>query len=96
MPTSKKRKTTPRAPQPVRPAGPATLETATLALTQAGLELVREAELRITAAARAGEGVDEALAVHHDLRTGVLGILSAWSRLSGNPDPVTGEPFGQD
>lgn len=95
MPTSKKRKTT-TAPPPSRPTGPATLETATLAITEAALQLVKESEVRIVHAARHEGDTEKALAVHHDLRTGTLGFLRAWSRLTGQADPVTGEPFGQD
>lgn len=93
MPTSKTR--TPRRPVPPRPARPVSpekaLETATLALTQASLEIVREAENRIALAARRGDRatVDEALAVHDLLRASSLGLLTAYSRLAGLPDPMT-------
>jgi hypothetical protein len=65
------------------------LEVASLALVQASFEVVREAELHITAAARAGDAaaVEEALAVHHELRSGALGFLVAYSRMAGLPDP---------
>ena len=94
MPTSKKRKTTPRAPQPVRPAGPATLTTATLAVTEAALQLVKESEAHIVLAAREGGDTEKALAVHHSLRSGTLGFLEAWCRLTGQPNPVSREAFG--
>lgn len=93
MPKSKTRRrpaalrTAPYGPQP-----PPTLTTATLALVQASLEIVREAELHVTAAARAGEGVEEALAVHHHLRSGALGLLVAYSQLAGLPDPRLSAP----
>jgi len=92
MPTSKKRKpTTRRDSQPLpRVTAANALEVATLALVQASFEIVREAELRITAAARSGEGVEEALAVHHELRSGSLGLLVAYSKLAGLPDPRDG------
>jgi hypothetical protein len=77
---------------PPGPQHPPTLTTATLALTQAALEVVREAELHITAAARAGDGVDQALDVHHHLRTGALGLLVAYSKLAGLPDPRDSAP----
>ncbi len=66
------------------------LEMATLAITEASLNLVREAEIRITLAVREGDPakVDEALALHLLLRTASLGFLSAYSRLSGLPDPM--------
>lgn len=80
-----------------RPAGDP-FPAAALALSQAGLQLVKEAELRIAKAAREGdrEALEAALAVHLDLRAGTLGLITAWSRLSGNPDPTTGEPFTAD
>lgn len=92
MPTSKKRKTTTRT-APARPAGPATLTTATLAVTEAALQLVKESEAHIIAAAREGGDTEKALAVHHSLRSGTLGFLEAWCRLTGQPNPVTGEAF---
>lgn len=66
------------------------LEMATLAITEASLNLVREAEIRITLAIRTGDQdkVNEALALHLLLRTSSLGFLSAYSRLSGLPDPM--------
>jgi len=87
MPKSKTRKTAPRPVQ--RPVGKPSLETATLAMVQASFEVVREAELHITAAARAGdeEALNEAFAVHHELRSGALGFLVAYSRMAGLPDP---------
>lgn len=89
MPKSKTRPS--RRHLPDRPAAPfpaeKVLETATLALTQASLEIVREAEARITLAARTGEGMEEALEVHLYLRTASLGLLTAYSRLAGLPDP---------
>jgi hypothetical protein len=89
MPKSKTR--TRPAPRPVRPAPPVTgekaLEVASLALVQASLEVVREAELHITLTVRAGEGVDQALEVHHYLRSASLGLLVAYSQLAGLPDP---------
>jgi len=71
---------------------PATLSTATLALTQAALEVVREAELVITLEARAGGDTDQALEVHHYLRTAALGLLVAHSKLTGLPDPREAAP----
>lgn len=90
MPTSKTRKKSPR-PRPAGPRPPVTaenaMEVATLALVQASFEIVREAELRITVAARSGEGVEEALRDHHNLRTASLGLLVAYSEMAGLPDP---------
>lgn len=88
MPKSKTR----TRPAAVRAAGPraqrpATLTTATLALTQAALQIVQEAELNIRHAARTGEPTDQALEVHHYLRTAALGMLVAYSKLEGLPDP---------
>lgn len=77
MPVSKKRK------KPSSPPPPATLQTATLALTQASLEIVREAELHM----RKGEDLTE---VHHYLRTAALGLMIAYSQLAGLPDPRDG------
>jgi hypothetical protein len=98
MPKSKTRNTRRRLPD--RPAAPfapeKVLETATLALTQASLEIVREAEAHITLAARTGEGVEEALEIHHLLRTGSLALLTAYSRLAGLPDPRESEVLTQD
>lgn len=96
MPKSKTRRPTTRRQLPDRPA-PAfppekALETATLALTQASLEMVREAELHITKAVRAGEGVEEALEVHLLLRSASLGLLTAYSKLAGLPDPIESRP----
>jgi hypothetical protein len=97
MPKSKTRRPAQRVDRPA-PRPPATLETATLALTQASMEIVREAELHITAAARSGEQdkVDEALRVHHMLRSASLGFLRAYSMLSGLPDPVEHHPHNLD
>lgn len=94
MPKSKTRKTAPR--QQDRPSTPVSgkkaLEVAALALTQAALQLVQESELHIRQAARDGdkEGLDEAFAVHHELRSGTLGFLVAYSRMAGLPDPREG------
>ena len=92
MPKSKTRKRP--APSPVRsprvqvpPTGYKALSTATLALTQASLEVVREAELHITHAARTGGDTDKALEVHHNLRSAALGLLVAYSLLEDLPDP---------
>jgi len=92
MPQSKKR-TRPaaaplRAQRPVTPTTPEkALTVASLALTQAALQIVQEAELHIARAARTGEGVEDALEVHHYLRTAALGMLCAYSKLEGLPDP---------
>lgn len=90
MPTSKVRKKRVHHSHTGEP-----FQAATLAISEAALQLVKEAELRITKAAREGDraALDAALAVHLDLRTGALGLITAWSRLTGNPDPTTGEPF---
>ena len=85
MPKSKTRKSTARPPAP--PRQPATLATALLALNQAALELVREAELHITRDVRAGVDPAKSLEVHHYLRTGALGLLIAYSELMDLPDP---------
>jgi len=96
MPKSKTRKRP--AVRQDRPAPPPTgkkaLEIASLALVQASFEVVREAELHITKAARDGdqEAVDQALQVHHELRTGALGLLVAYSALAGLPDPRLSVP----
>lgn len=81
MPVSKKRKKM----VPIAPPPPATLQTATLALTEASLEIVREAELHI----QKGEDLVE---VHHYLRTAALGLMIAYSQLAGLPDPRDGAP----
>lgn len=86
MPKSKVRKPAAARPGPAQ-RQPATLTTATLALYQASLEIVREAELEITRAARTDGDTDAALDVHHHLRTGALGFLIAYSKLTGLPDP---------
>lgn len=88
MPKSKvRRKPAAAPPQGSLQRQPATLSSATLALYQASLEIVREAELVITAEARAGGDTDKALDVHHHLRTGALGFLIAYSKMTGLPDP---------
>lgn len=97
MPKSKKR---PRATAAVRPArGPTlattpekALTTATLALLEASLQIVQEAELHITAAARAGRDPAHQLDVHHHLRTAALGLLVAYSKLEDLPDPRESAP----
>lgn len=86
MPTSKTRKKTDRPARPPVTAENA-MQVATLSLVQASLEIVREAELRVTFAVRAGEGVEEALRHHHNLRTASLGLLVAYSEMAGLPDP---------
>ena len=63
------------------------MSAALLALNQAALELVREAELHIQRDARAGEDPAKSLEVHHYLRTGTLGLLLAYSTLENLPDP---------
>lgn len=96
MPKSKTRKRPVQPSEsPRRPTGPATLSTATLALTQAALEVVREAELVVVRTARAGEDTTEALEVHHYLRTAALGLLISHSKLSGLPDPRESAPVPQ-
>lgn len=89
MPTSKTRKPTRRPDsRPIpRVTAENALEVATLSLLQASLEIVREAELHITKAVRAGSGVEKALEQHHDLRTASLGLLVAYSKMAGLPDP---------
>lgn len=87
-----KSKTRPRAPrQQARPTPTptpeASLRVATLALTEASLQIVREAELRIQLKVRAGEDPAAAIELHHYLRTASLGLLIAYSRLEGLPDP---------
>lgn len=92
MPKSKTRPS--RRHLPDRPAAPfapeKVLETATLALTQASLEIVKEAEAHITLAVRNGSGVEEAIENHHNLRVASLGLLVAYSRIAGLPDPREG------
>lgn len=93
MPKSKTRKRPVQRPAaPPRHHQPATLSTATLALTQAALEVVREAELTVQLNARAGTDTAEALEVHHYLRTAALGLLIAHSKLAGLPDPRDSAP----
>lgn len=89
MPKSKTRKPRTAPDRPARPPVTAenALEVATLALYQASCELVREAEVRITAAARAGDDTGPAIEVHHHLRTAALGILVSYSQMTGLPDP---------
>lgn len=91
MPTSKKRRPAAAPLRAQRTAAPATpeqaLTQATLALLQASLQLVQEAELHITRAARAGEDTAPALDVHHHLRTAALGLLVTYHKLTGLPDP---------
>lgn len=99
MPTSKKRKPTRTAVQdrprpPVKPED--ALQVATLALTEAGLQLVQESEVRIRREVRMGGNVEEALQVHHFLRSGVLGLLTAYSKLAGMPDPREGKGNYED
>lgn len=88
MPKSKTRPRAATAPRPARgrPLAP-TITTATLALLEASLQLVQEAELHITAAARAGRDPAPELDVHHHLRTAALGLLVAYSKLENLPDP---------
>lgn len=95
MPKSKTRKTAPAAPAKARQQGrPHDLPSATSALLLASLEIVREAELHITAAARAGdaEGLAKATEVHHYLRTSALGIMVAHATLNNLPDPRAAAP----
>lgn len=93
MPKSKTRvRPVQRSAAPPRPTGPATLSSATLALTQAAVMAVREAELEITNAARTGGDTAQALEVHHYLRTATLGLLVAHSKLAGLPDPRSSAP----
>jgi len=94
MPTSKTRKKTAPRDRPSAPpaTGKKALEVAALALTQAALQLVQESELHIRQAARDGDefALSEAFAVHHELRSGTLGFLVAYSRMAGLPDPREG------
>lgn len=89
MPKSKTRTTRRPADRPSAPpvSPEKALERATLALTQASLETVREAEEGILSAIRAGEDAGMAQEVHHLLRTASLALLIAYSRLAGLPDP---------
>lgn len=94
MPKSKTRK--PARPVADRPAAPMTperaLEMASLALTEASLQIVQQAEIEVTRAVRSGDeaAVTAALAVHHHLRTASLGMLVSYSLLAGLPDPREG------
>lgn len=93
MPKSKTRKRPSAAPAPrQRPVGPATLGTATLALTQASLAVVQEAEVNLRVEAQVGGDVAKAEEVHHYLRTAALGLLIAHSILEGLPDPRESAP----
>lgn len=94
MPKSKTRKKPPAAAPSKQPGRPHDITSATSALLLASLEIVREAELHITAAARAGdaEGLAKATEVHHYLRTAALGIMVAHSTLHNLPDPRDGAP----
>lgn len=88
MPKSKTRvRPVQRSAAPARHPQPATLSSATLALTQAALEVVREAELAILAEARTGGDTEQALDVHLHLRAAALGLMVAHSKLTGLPDP---------
>lgn len=97
MPKSKTRK--PSRPVQDKPAPLQSpekmLEMATLALTEASLNVVREAEIQVTLALRAGdqERLDEAVELHLLLRSASLGMLSAYSKLSGLPDPMENHPM---
>lgn len=91
MPVSKTRKK-PKSPQPERTA-PANLGAALFAVYEATTHLVREAELELRNAARAGDedAVNKALEVHHYIRTGALGLLTGYSVLTDMPDPRESE-----
>lgn len=96
MPKSKTRTRPAGRPVSARPAPTPekALEVATLALTEASFQLVREAEVRITLAARTGDqaAVDSALEEHLYLRTASLGLLVTYSKLAGLPDPRLSVP----
>lgn len=86
-PVSKKRKTA--APPKQERTAPANLGAALLAVYEASTHLVREAEVELRNAARAGDedAVNKALEVHHYIRTGALGLLTGYSVLADMPDP---------
>lgn len=96
MPKSKTRKNQRVHPRPTIPE-PVSLESATLKLTKASMELVREAEVAIKRAARTGDldRLNEAITIHHYLRTGALGLLVAYSQLADLPDPRNAEILTQ-
>jgi hypothetical protein len=88
VPKSKVRKVSRPTTAPARPVTPEeALPKALFALYMASTDLVREAELRITHEVRAGQDPAQAIEVHHLIRTGALGFLTAYSELTGLPDP---------
>lgn len=94
MPKSKTRR--PAKPKTTRQQAPLLpeeeLERKTLALVEASLELVRDAERAIALAAWRSDAhtspeLTAALDIHHHIRTGSLALLVAYSKLAGLPDP---------
>jgi hypothetical protein len=67
------------------------LTSTSLAFVRTGLDAVRQAEAKITQLVRDGEGgsqaMTDAIEVHLNLRSAVLGALVAYSQLTGLPDP---------
>lgn len=85
MPVSKPRKKAPRPPRSVKP--PVSLEAATWRVLEASTLLVKESEMQVRTAERDGLPLEELLELHSDLCAASLGLLVAYNRMTGQPDP---------
>lgn len=88
MPVSKTRKKPVMAPRSVRP--PVSLEGATWRVLEASTLLVKESEMQVRTADTQGLPLDELLELHSDLCAATLGLLVAYNRMTGQPDPRGG------
>lgn len=80
-------KTKPRQGHPGRAAPKDDATIRVLALVKGSMEAVRVAERQIQQTIRAGGDPTHDIEVHHYLRVGALGVLVAYSQMTGLPDP---------
>ena len=76
---------------PGHPAG-VNLERSTLKVLRSGLELVRRAEEELGKSAHGVEYRERLSEANLELRAGVLGLMVAYARLAGLPDPRENYP----
>lgn len=68
------------------------LERSTLKAVRSGVELVRRAEEELSKTAHGVEYQERLTEAHLELRAGVLGLMVAYARLAGLPDPRENYP----
>ena len=96
MPKSKTRKRP--AAAPAAPRLPQNPERATLAVLRDAMQLVQRSEAQLDAFrlhGTDGAQFDQLVEQHLNRRAGVLGLLTAYSQMTGMPDPRSAEIAGK-